>query len=537
MEKIINNNLIYYSATSLQSEIYFSHLKNEDKTKFNIFKKYNIKNVHNITKLKEGINEVFEKNELLKSKFSVMKFNKEDKVFYTIDDNSHLNVEHYSNDDCHEFIRPFDLSKSPLLRVAFVENSILMIDIHRIIADSTSMDILINKLINFCEGNVCLDSTLQLSKYLNQNTDNMNSDMNLEFIDDLFNHEYNVLNLPKRYNYIKLCSNNKVTEKCSFTVSGKIYENLKNFINCNFNPYSYFISIYAIIMSNYSEQEYIYTSILNNKRNTTNQDIIGEFDLIQPLLIYINNNNVLKDLINEVNSLLIQYDEQKNLLSNKFKNSNLLSLNNIFIYNSNNNKSKINLNPFIEEINRDDNRNDFHLFLNKLYNFDLIFEVMDDEDKYVFTIEYNDNLEKKRILYDFNRNKIDYGKKFYHVEFSKNAKLNSDKCAIVFEDREVTYKELDEMSNSLAYYLRNYGITRNEIVPILCERSYYFFVSLLAVMKAGGAFVFINPEFPKERISYMINNVKARIVLNYSGKKKVIFVIEVNTNNNNAVTE
>ncbi|ORX78421.1 acetyl-CoA synthetase-like protein [Anaeromyces robustus] len=566
MEKIINNNLIYYSATSLQSEIYFSYFENEDKTKFNIFKKYNIKNVHDITKLKEGINEIFKKNELLKSKFSVIKFNEEDKVFHTIDDNSNINVEHYSNDDYHEFIRPFDLSKSPLLRVGFVENSILMIDIHRIIADSTSIDILINKLINFCDGDVCLDSTLQVSKYLNQNIDNMNSDMNLEFIDNLFNHEYNVLNLPKRYNYIKLSGNNKITEKYSFIVSGEIYETLKNFINCNFNPYSFFISIYGLTMTKYSEQEYIYTSILNNRRNSINKDIIGEFDLIQPLLIYINNNIVLNDLINEVNSLLIQYDEQKNSLSNKFKNSNLLSLNNIFIYKSNNNKSKINLNPFIEEINMYDNRNDFHLFLNKLYNFDFIFEVIDDEDKYVFTIEYNNNLyenkiiknimdsyleiiknqeniyknifdieyisprEKKRILYDFNRNKIDFGKKFYHVEFSKNAKLNPDKCAIVFEDREVTYKILNEMSNSLAYYLRNYGITRNEIIPILCERSYYFFVASLAVMKAGGAFVFISPEFPKERIMYMINNVKARIVLNYSQNVNDILV-SLNQNN------
>ncbi|ORX80511.1 acetyl-CoA synthetase-like protein [Anaeromyces robustus] len=557
MEKFINNNLIYYSATSLQNEIYFSHIKNEDKTKFNISKMYNIKNIGNIIKLKEGFKEIFRKNELLRSKFSVIKFNDENKVFYTIDDECTFDFEYYTNENYKNFVRYFDLSKSPLIRVGFIENHTLMIDIHRIVVDSISFNIMINELINYYKGEISLDPSTQFSDYINeyyQDQNKINSNIDLKFINDMFNNDYNILNLPKKDKYIKISNNKKITKNYSLTVNGEIYKDLKNFINGNFNPYSFFLSIYGLIMNRYSEQEYIYTSILNNRRNKIIKNIIGEFDLIQPLLININNKKLLNNLIDEVDSLLSQYDENKILLSNNFKNSNLLSFNNIFIYNSIA-LLKIRFNPFIEEIEKidiDNNKNDFNLFINKLYNFDIIFKVTDYEDNYRFTIEYNGNLyddkiiknimksyleviknkenlykniididyitpkEKKRILYNFNNNIFDYGEKFYHVELSKVAKSNPNKIMLIFNNIEFTYSDIDHMSNSLAYYLRMIGIKRNEVVPVISERSYHYIIACLAVMKAGGAFLYIDPEFPKERIKFMISEVKAKIILEYT---------------------
>eukprot|EP00833_Pecoramyces_ruminatium_P001339 jgi/Orpsp1_1/1175371/evm.model.c7180000053610.1 len=100
-------------------------------------------------------------------------------------------------------------------------------------------------------------------------------------------------------------------------------------------------------------------------------------------------------------------------------------------------------------------------------------------------------------------------------EFIKISKEVPNKCALIFGDRKFTYRELDEMSNSLAYYLRNNGIQRNDIVPLLCDRSYYFVVGALSVMKAGGAFLYIDPEFPVDRIQYMVEEVKAKLILEY----------------------
>ncbi|OUM60130.1 hypothetical protein PIROE2DRAFT_14189, partial [Piromyces sp. E2] len=105
--------------------------------------------------------------------------------------------------------------------------------------------------------------------------------------------------------------------------------------------------------------------------------------------------------------------------------------------------------------------------------------------------------------------------KFYSSEFSRISKNIPDETAIIFENKKITYEKLDQMSNSLAHYLRKFGVKRNDVVPIICERTFLYVVAFLAVMKAGGIFVYINPKFPKERIEYMINDVKPKIILKY----------------------
>jgi len=75
-----------------------------------------------------------------------------------------------------------------------------------------------------------------------------------------------------------------------------------------------------------------------------------------------------------------------------------------------------------------------------------------------------------------------------HEEIHQNAILNPDKCAIVFNEKKISYRELDEMSNSLGWYLREQGIRRNDIVPIISERSYYYIVAMLGIFNLGTWF-------------------------------------------------
>ncbi|OUM56194.1 hypothetical protein PIROE2DRAFT_19307 [Piromyces sp. E2] len=76
------------------------------------------------------------------------------------------------------------------------------------------------------------------------------------------------------------------------------------------------------------------------------------------------------------------------------------------------------------------------------------------------------------------------------------------------------------MSNSLAHYLRKQGIGRNDIIPIICERSYHFVVGVLGIMKSGAAYLPIDPEFPKDRIQCMIEESKSHLILYYINNKE-----------------
>ncbi|MCS4475419.1 AMP-binding protein [Clostridium botulinum] len=85
--------------------------------------------------------------------------------------------------------------------------------------------------------------------------------------------------------------------------------------------------------------------------------------------------------------------------------------------------------------------------------------------------------------------------------------------AVVFEDKKLTYKELNEKSNQLARVLRDKGVKADTIVAIMLDRSIEMVISIMGILKAGGAYLPIDPGLPEERIKYIMTNSKSRILL------------------------
>ncbi|ORX65069.1 acetyl-CoA synthetase-like protein, partial [Anaeromyces robustus] len=101
------------------------------------------------------------------------------------------------------------------------------------------------------------------------------------------------------------------------------------------------------------------------------------------------------------------------------------------------------------------------------------------------------------------------------------ASNNPDRCAIVYNDEKLSFKELNEMSNSLAYFLRQQNIQRNDIIPIICDRSPSYYISIISISKAGGAFLPIDKKLPIDRIKFIIDEVKPKIIL-YNNTQDII---------------
>lgn len=97
--------------------------------------------------------------------------------------------------------------------------------------------------------------------------------------------------------------------------------------------------------------------------------------------------------------------------------------------------------------------------------------------------------------------------------FEKQVSQSPDKIAIVYEDAFLTFSELDRKCNQLANYLTDLGIGEESLVGICVERSLEMMIGILAILKAGGAYVPIDPKYPAERISYMLSDTKATVVL------------------------
>lgn len=114
----------------------------------------------------------------------------------------------------------------------------------------------------------------------------------------------------------------------------------------------------------------------------------------------------------------------------------------------------------------------------------------------------------------FNNTKAEYPVgKCIHELFEEQVQNNFDKKAIVFENKTISYNILNEKANQIAWKLSGMGIGRNDYVGIISKRSIEMVIALYAVMKSGAAFVPIDPEYPEDRIKYILEDCKPKCLL------------------------
>nr|MBA2611841.1 non-ribosomal peptide synthetase [Bacteroidota bacterium] len=103
--------------------------------------------------------------------------------------------------------------------------------------------------------------------------------------------------------------------------------------------------------------------------------------------------------------------------------------------------------------------------------------------------------------------------------FEEQVLKTPDNVAVVFEGEQMSYKELNEHSNILAHYIRSTGIKEETLIPLFIERSNFMITGILGIMKAGCAYVPIDIDFPAERMSFILKDTEAEIIVS-SGKSK-----------------
>lgn len=122
--------------------------------------------------------------------------------------------------------------------------------------------------------------------------------------------------------------------------------------------------------------------------------------------------------------------------------------------------------------------------------------------------------ELDQILVKWNNTKTDYPtNKCIHQLFEEQVQKTPDAVAVVFEDKQLTYLELNSRANQLAHYLQSLGVKPEVLVGICLERSLFMIVGLLGILKAGGAYVPIDPTYPTERLSYLLEDAAVPVLL------------------------
>ncbi|WP_460902195.1 non-ribosomal peptide synthetase, partial [Paraburkholderia jirisanensis] len=130
-----------------------------------------------------------------------------------------------------------------------------------------------------------------------------------------------------------------------------------------------------------------------------------------------------------------------------------------------------------------------------------------DTDQPVATLPLLDDAQRKQVLVDFNDTQADYPQDtVVHALFEQQVERAPHAIATVFEDQHLSYRELNVRANQLAHHLLTLGVKPDDRVAICVERSIDMVVGMLGILKAGAAYVPLDPAYPADRLAYMLED-------------------------------
>ncbi|HEY3706463.1 MAG TPA: amino acid adenylation domain-containing protein [Terracidiphilus sp.] len=146
----------------------------------------------------------------------------------------------------------------------------------------------------------------------------------------------------------------------------------------------------------------------------------------------------------------------------------------------------------------------------------LLSELMRDPDESISTLALLTQAERRMLLVDWNDTALEYPKSLcLHELLQQTADRGPERTALVVNDQNVTYGELFQRANQLAFHLRALGVGPDVLVGVMVERSVDMVVALLGILQAGGAYIPLDPAFPISRLAHMVEDSGMKVLLTH----------------------
>jgi len=143
----------------------------------------------------------------------------------------------------------------------------------------------------------------------------------------------------------------------------------------------------------------------------------------------------------------------------------------------------------------------------------LLLDMTEHPDKRPWQLKLLSDEEYKQVTVDFNDTAADYQRACVHQLIERQAERAPHVTAVVYHGESYSYGQINAMANGLAMQLKDAGVGRGDIVAIMAKRSHRIIVAQLAVLKVGGAYLPIDPAYPRERIAFMLADANCRAAL------------------------
>ncbi len=475
-----------------------------------------------------------------------------------------------------EVRRPFNLTEGPLMRGAVFqlahENHLLVLTVHALIADEWSLRILALELVSFYEA-YCRGETPSLSFSSQQYADYAQSQRS-RFQGDALEAEVRYwrerlagippsLELPidrLRPTGPTFCGGHR-----SLTLPRQLTKALEQLSEREAVPlFVTLLSAFQILLSRYTGQHEIITSLITPGRDgLENEHSIGPFANTVAVRSDLEANPTFRRLLSQINHSATEACEHQHVpfdrVAADWESQFRGGRNSVF-------QTLFSISPSISlfqtgwefanvEVDTRTAEVDLHLqvcqstagmqarFIYSTDLFDaatierisrhydrLLHGIVDNPDQCLSKLPFLSDAERHQVLVEWNNTNTDYGRGLcIHQLFEEQVDRTPKATAVVFENDHLTYEELNRRSNQLAHHLAKLGVGPEVLVGICLDRSLDMVVALLGILKAGAAYVPLDPAYPSERISLMVEDAEVVLLLTERGLAEALPQTSTNT--------
>lgn len=531
---------------------------------YNYSESFLIKGQIDKTNLKKAFHLVYQEQEVLRSSYHLIEGKPERRLkpeaaFYIHE----LDFTNKSQEVLNEYMaldasKPFNLTEDQLIRVSFIkldENQhLIFLTLNHIVGDKWSMGIFWQRFTEFysnLNNGVAPNlkrTEIQYHDYAFWQQGETSANNQLEYWTSKLSGKIPKLDLPKDFRPPMKPTFKGVfkTEKLSKELSKQVLEMCAEF---KVTPYVFLITVYYIMLYRYTGQKDILIgSPISNRDQTVLEDLMGFFNETVVLRTELSDEITFKLLLEQVKITTIEAFENKDVpfdvLVKTLKPERSLNLNPffqvMFLYDKEQASPK-----FGSELDVT-----HEVLDNKVSKFDLTLSFSESEGQLTSNFEYATDLfhektiarmqdhvilllagvthnpnqaisnismltdEEKNLFFGSPAsNDLTDSSKSLHSIITDTALLNENKTALVFGAKTMTYGELNKRADIVARAILENKKESNEIIGLCVERSNEMIVGLLGIIKAGCAYLPIDPDFPAERIDLVLNDAKVRLVV------------------------
>lgn len=546
-----------YAMSSVQKRIYTINEIFGENTVYNIPLILKINGIIDVDRIEYTINTIVQRHEILRTSFSqtteyfIQKVQSEISLDFVIETKPAIDIKLEAD----QFIRPFDLTEGPLFRLKLIKVSdqehYLMFDFHHIIFDGGSVAVFIDEFSRLYQGEVLPEPKVQYRKYSAwQNRLSLESQK--EYWLNEFSGEIPVLDLktdevrPQQQQFLGANLKCRIDAATSARVKALARRN-------GGTEFMVLLSAFMVLLSKYSrQQEVVVGTPTSGRTHADTHHMLGMFVNTLAIKGDVQQDQSFAEFFHKIKEKCLKaFDHQEyqfeDLVEMVVKERDLSRnpLFDVMFVLQNNETAELKIGEAVAEVV------DYSPGVSK---FDLTLTVFEDQNGYQLDFEYAtslfkketieqmakhyrnlltkaleapetkinklemlDKIEQDKILIDFNNTTRAYPREKTVVElFEEQVAKTPDHIAVVFEEEKLTYQELNQRANSLAARLQQeFQIKADDFVAIMAEKGLAAIIGILGIIKAGGAYVPIDPNYPKERVDYLLDDANPKVVLTY----------------------